>query len=312
MDNIDTYYVLKLPCFGRGLFGWMSNVLTSLHYIDTIDPNAKIFVDIRSNDYGEESINNLDAWNPWFKPLCSESKSLIYFLEKQGLCKVIDIGDPREMYIAMMGQTIVFGNLLDFRPAVFEKARKTYLKHIHVHDFIQRDIDEFCNKKLAGKKTLAVHVRGTDKWSEYAREPNESIFRQIQEWVSTKGYEQVYLCTDEKSTVKYFQDRIPAELGIPIIVSDAFRMDSKFPVYMVNRENYLSAETQAGLMKGVVEEGYTNFQKGYDVIFDVFTMARCQGLLRWRSNVSDWVLVVTDSIQESKFLHADLPTTYKH
>ena len=298
---MKTYFEIKIHSLGWGLFGYMSQVLGHLKMFEDSGIDAIPFVSVKNDDYGDPS-EDFDAYSPFFKPLCNFSPPEIYAQESAGECKIIPSphGDAR-------GRAWMFGNNMwppDHLP-LLEQGIPIYKKYIRVHDSITADIDKFYIEKLEGKKTLAVHIRGLDKYIEITPTALPYIFEMIYHKIKHFGYEQVYVCTDEKRILEYLQARITEEFtNISFLKSASKRINGKRPLYVVNREDYIG---NPDICYGISDSDYTNFQKGYDVIFDVFTMARCQGFLRCVSNVSDWVPLASDSIEEISFIETTIP-----
>tara|TARA_B100000212_G_C27367029_1_gene530780 strand:+ start:854 stop:1762 length:909 start_codon:yes stop_codon:yes gene_type:complete len=285
-----SYLKISFGTTGWGLFGYASAVLGHLYHAN--DDKHVPFIDIQNIDYGDKENNN-DAWSPFWKPVCHLSKEEIEEICSNSNDKIVLSHDGRPN----LG---VFGNFRDWKPSVYRELRPVVDKYFRIHDHIQKDVDEFVNNYIAGKKTLALHYRGTDKHVEARRIPESEVLEAIEKIVQKRGYEQVYVCTDEIEVMEYFQKMIPQKCRIPVLKSKSIRTTGAHPLYKVNRDNYSNNKE---ICKQVFINELTNYRKGYDVIFDVYTMARCTGLVRCISNVSDWVVLVSDTIEESWFLH---------
>lgn len=86
-----------------------------------------------------------------------------------------------------------------------------YNKYIKLNVLTQNYMDQQINSLLNNKKTLGVHVRGTDYLKNYNNHPvavtaSEYLEKTIQVFETGK-YEQIFLATDEVAVVEMFKDR---------------------------------------------------------------------------------------------------------
>ncbi len=93
------------------------------------------------------------------------------------------------------------------------KAMQTFDDSIFNERF-HRELDEYYEAIIAGKKTLGILIRGTDYVS--TKLPGmlqmasvDDMLPMIREWMDTKGYEQIFLATEDQDIL----DRMKAEFG---------------------------------------------------------------------------------------------------
>jgi hypothetical protein len=112
-------------------------------------------------------------------------------------------------------------------------------------------------------RTLGIHYRGTDKFTEIARVPYETTFRKFQKLPET--YSRVFLSTDETAAAEWFAKRIPG-----LILNPHQRTDNPGGLHL----------TQGGR------------QQADETMLDIRCLSLCDTLLVTRSNFSDWALIL--------------------
>lgn len=126
------------------------------------------------------------------------------------------------------------------------------------------------NGLLQGKKTLGIHVRGTDFKQNYNGHPvcvtTEEYLDKAKELVECKAYEQVFLATDDLAAVAMFQGTFGDKLAY---YQDVIRSDGNVTV-----------------MKSESERENHHYLLGLEVLRDMMTLAECDGFLAGLSQVS--------------------------
>lgn len=124
---------------------------------------------------------------------------------------------------------------------------------------------------LGDKKTLAVHYRGTDFRKQYNNHPVavriEQALEEAKKLLQQKGYEQVFLATDEKEAVLRFQEAFGDKVKI---YEDVFRSETgndSIVFYKSEREHH-------------------RYLLGLEVLRDQYTLTNCDGLICGYSNVT--------------------------
>ena len=142
-----------------------------------------------------------------------------------------------------------------------ERAHYLISKYIRIKPIVQRKIDTFYQEKMLGKKTIGIHVRGTDKWSE-------------EKLVSARKMATVALQYADKNTqflIASDEQRLFNELrtllkDYPVIWYDCYRSPSNHALHMRRKPLYA--------------------QLGEDVLVEASLLARCNMLVRTASNVT--------------------------
>lgn len=145
-----------------------------------------------------------------------------------------------------------------------------YKKHIRLNKSTDEYIRDNILKCLCGKKTLGVHVRGTDYNIGFANHPvaisPNKILEAVIERFSTEKYEQIFLATDDVNVLDLFKNEFAERL---VFYSDTTRSDDN-----------LGAQTKH------VNRPLHYYKLGLEVLRDVYTLASCDGLVCGLSHVA--------------------------
>ena len=124
---------------------------------------------------------------------------------------------------------------------------------------------------LGEKKVLGVHVRGTDFKNEYNRHPKYigvyEYLESAKKMFYHNSFDNVFLATDDSSAVKLFREEFGDKL---LIYTDVVR----------------SSGTQSVMLSNNSERKMHHYLLGYEVLRDMYTLSKCDGLLAGLSQVS--------------------------
>lgn len=157
--------------------------------------------------------------------------------------------------------------LLDEEIEYLARIQKKYIKiKKKVYEEILNDIYKILNNK----KTLAVHIRGTDFRLGLAGHPiplkvDEQIIK-VKQIMQQKKFEQVFLATDEENTIKEFKRVLGEQVRF---YDDVFR-----------------SETETAAQYSFSSRPLHQYRLGFEVLRDMLTLASCQGLIAGLSQVS--------------------------
>lgn len=144
-------------------------------------------------------------------------------------------------------------------------------KYLRYNQKTQQYLEKEFNSLIGTKKSLAVHFRGTDFRRQYNNHPvfvtiQEEI-EKVHELIEKKGYEVIFLATDEQKAVEIFQN----EFGDMVkTYSDTWRAtegDESVAYSHADRENH-------------------HYLLGLEVIRDQYSLTRCDGLVCGVSNLT--------------------------
>ena len=160
--------------------------------------------------------------------------------------------------------------LYEINESEIEKLAEIYKKHIRLNKSTDEFIRNNLSKCLCGKKTLGVHVRGTDYNIGFASHPTaispNEILKSAVELFSKGHYEQIFLATDDINALNLFKEKFAEHL---VFYLDVIRSDDN-----------LGAHTKH------VDRPLHYYKLGLEVLRDVYTLASCEGLICGLSQVS--------------------------
>ncbi len=147
---------------------------------------------------------------------------------------------------------------------------KVSRKYIRLNEVVKPVIEGAIAGIRQGKKTLGVHVRGTDFKRNYNGHPVcvtvEEYLEEAKRIYSEKGYERVFLATDDLPTIDLFREAFGEHLSY---YDDVIRSDGDETV-----------------MKSTVSRENHHYLLGLEVLRDMMTLAECDGLVAGLSQVS--------------------------
>lgn len=154
-----------------------------------------------------------------------------------------------------------------------ELYRRVLRKYIRPVPAIAQRIGTFWQAHLAGRKPLAVHVRGSDKFyeSHQLHEVNKTYHAKIAEFLEAVRCDTIFLLTDSIGVINEFT----ARYGEKLVYTDCVRTDRDTGVHHQPRAN--PQET------------------GIEVVVDTYLAARCVCFIgNGHSNVSTSILHLRD------------------
>lgn len=146
-------------------------------------------------------------------------------------------------------------------------------------------IDYVLNKRVKSyikPSTIGIHARGTDKATEYPRVKIEKIIKTIHEnWVS-KGYERIFLATDDN----YFLEPLIKEFG---------------ELLYYDKEAAISYD---GMPIHLNIHDVKKNQRNFEALAAGYCLSKCKGFAYCESNISRLVTFMTDQHSETFNLQA--------
>ncbi len=144
-------------------------------------------------------------------------------------------------------------------------------KYVSLNDKLKAEFTKLFEEMTGNKKTLAVHFRGTGYRREYNRHPKfitvvEEI-EKVNELIEEKGYEKVFLATDEVDAINKFKDAFGDKL---IYFDDVRRAES-------GDESVAFTKT---------DKPGEKYRLGYEVVRDQYFPTECDGLVCGISNIT--------------------------
>lgn len=249
-----------------GLGVCFHSVLNHICYCEHTQQTPVVYWGSDSLYYTPEGFNGYheNGWDYYFEPI----SSLRY--EK---------GDTINYYVQ---NVIVNFNYHALDEEHRNQAHELIQKYIKPNSIVQSKIDKFYNEHLANKKTIGIHIRGTDKVIE---EKPVSAHRMVQEALKYADEEtQFFIATDEK---KILNELITLLADRKVIYYECARSEDGQPLhqlYSKHRQTRVAQKTQVA-------------QNGEDVVIEMILLSKCTVFLHTLSNVSAVPLYFNPSLE---------------
>lgn len=282
---------LLIKAWGAGFWSDMDHVLSALLMADLTGRTPLVF-------WGDNSLfgspAKANAWDLYFEPVSGAAIEQVtlplhtVFPEKWANKNILETDADKWSNSANQTDALLFFNrdetviVSDFYSGVndllawidrsspyFGKSRTDIYRAI-VRKFIrplpdiQASIDQFWSQNMAGRRWLAVHIRGTDKGKEVdgLEAINESYLTEIDSILKRDADIGLFVLTDSAPMFK----RLSARYGDRMIFTDSVRLDGDVGVHFSNQQGD---------------------EIGKQVILDTYLAARCDRFIgNGGSNVS--------------------------
>lgn len=257
-------YVYSMNADNSGFFVEINKVLGGLYYAEAF--HLKPVVDWSSNCLylGNDPVNGTrNVFEYYFEPLSEFSYK--------------DINQYHNVIYSTCNQSLMImpnrnNDVWTYRNSltILGKLGMMYKKYIKLNQITQSYIDENLRECLKGRRTLGVHIRGTDFKKAFNNHPvvispNDYIVP-VKELMEKHGYEQIFLATDSLEAVKLFRKEFGSML---VYYEDVMRSDGDVGVHCMDNERKNH-----------------HYLLGLEVLRDAYTLAACDSLLAGMSNVS--------------------------
>lgn len=238
--------------------GFFSNFFGALNQLDWCEKNNKIPViywDNKSHYYNPSGFNDAtNVWEYYFEPV----SNLTY-----------EPGEPiHKNYGPPTGQGLgSFSSLLKNK----HRGKNLIDRHIRIRAETTAKIEQFYQTHMAGKKTIGIHIRGTDKYKEIKRVSAEKIIDAANQF---HGY-QYLVATDEQKSLKKAQKYLNGK----VIFYNCQRSYDGQPLHL--GQNYKNNAAQLG----------------EDILVEAQLLSRCDIFIHTNSNVAFGVLYFNPNLK---------------
>lgn len=144
-------------------------------------------------------------------------------------------------------------------------------KYIRYNERTLLYLENGYNILIGDKRALAVHFRGTDYRRQYNNHPVfvtlEQEIEKVREVFDSKGYEVIFLATDEQEAVEHFKREFGEKVRVFEDVWRAEGGDESVAYSQANRKNH-------------------HYLLGREVVRDQYMLTRCDGLICGISNLT--------------------------
>ena len=143
-------------------------------------------------------------------------------------------------------------------------------KYLRFNNYGKAEIGVKAEKIVEGRRVLGVHIRGTDFKKNYNAHPKmvtlDEYLYNVEQVLNSGNYDFVFLATDEEKTLDIFREKV----GIKLLYHEVLRSKGGEALHTSTyslRENH-------------------RYNLCREILMDLFTLGRCDGLIAGLSNVS--------------------------
>lgn len=160
-----------------------------------------------------------------------------------------------------------------------KRMGELYSNYLHLNEKTEKFFVEEITVLLKNRKTLGVHMRGGDFKKLYEGHPipvcAEEYFPYIDLLIEKKGYEQIFLATDDSYNVEKMKEKYGAKI---VLYSDVMRTESEAGIHTIGHRN-----------------GYSGYRMGLEVLRDVYTLAETDALITGHSGAGLMARIIKSS-----------------
>lgn len=163
-----------------------------------------------------------------------------------------------------------------------DRMAKVYRKYICLNRDTKEKINSSILRILKGKKTLGIHIRGTDFYKHFNNHPVPVMVDEYLDVIELecrqRNYEQIFVATDDKRCLQEIKRRIHVPL--------------------VYYKNVMRADGYKSVSFERSERKHNNYLLGLEILRDVYTLVSCDGFLGCLSQVDTFVQIIKKSRRE--------------
>lgn len=257
-ENGRTVYLIREEGKGYGFFAEMEALLAKLIYADYLGLIPYVWFG-PNFAFSEDNIERVNAFEYYFEQVSSVKK----------------VADERNVVRATflhgkMIRTKLDGNNYE-KSEIYEKEIvKAWKKYIKIKPEFVKQFNQDMLKLFDNQKALSVHYRGTDYKMHYNKHPKEVELEQLIEEIDNAlnriDYPNIFLATDDNQCIDLMQKRYGKRIKF---YENTYRSDGGVTSIIFSdnlRDNH-------------------KFNLGLEVLRDMYTMSRADGLICGLSNV---------------------------
>lgn len=279
----DIIYIIKLGDGGAGFFAEYIKMIDALAYADLFHFKPYVWFSKLFPYYEKENfMNTNNPFEYYYQQITpdydmNKPHNLVSFREVD--CEYIMTGINRNL-------DGLFKNYsMDHEQKKIYIQRAAYIlqKYIKFNRNTQVYLEQNVSNLLQDKRTLGVHVRGGDfRAFKILKHPvavsNNEYITQIKKIMQEYNFEQIFLATDERSTIKEFREEFGDKL---VYYQDTYRGDGNSSIAFARdtRENH-------------------KYKLGLEVIRDAETLVACNGLVAGLSNISLYAQIKKKALED--------------
>jgi len=161
------------------------------------------------------------------------------------------------------------------------EAKALFDRHFAVQSEFVEEVASLSAAHNIGPKTLAIHYRGTDKFSEAPAQDIENVLERVVRYIDTlDGVENVFVASD---VAPFIEETSKGIAGLPTFsLEDAVRSSTETPVHTQSFHS-------------------SNAAMGRDALLNCLMLAQCGWLCRTISLLSAWSAIFNPDIKVAIF-----------
>lgn len=267
LNSDKTIYLMSIDEHSKGFFSLLGLVLDGIAYARRMNFEPVVEFGPHTVLYDETFEAKNNPFEYYFEPVSAVSveearqSANVVFYHKAHRNR-----SASERYQTTVGYT--YANDFD---GYLAKQAAIYRGHIRLNPATKEYMDETISQMIREKKTLGVHVRGTDFNNNYLNHATavstEQYIEEIRRAQESCDFEQIFIATDEIGAL----EQIRAAFGEKIIsYEDVFRSSDKRAVHFLPSDR-----------------AHHPYLLGMEVLRDMLTLSRCDGFIAGISNVSN-------------------------
>lgn len=241
-------YVIGLFQPGEGLFSSLKSVMNHLIYCVRFNKVPTVTWDHDSAYYQQEGHHGqANVWEYYFEPVSPA---------------IYTVDDYIWRTYAAPDNTGIAVELDHCYTKKFRKNIKDLVidRFIKVKPYILEKVQTFYDKHLAGKKNIAIHLRGTDKHTETKHIPLDTILNTANQLADKDT--QFFIATDEQQLLDHARQMLKG----PVISYESFKSFDGAPTHISRKHEYNRAKL------------------GEEALIEVLLLSKCNTLIHTNSN----------------------------
>ncbi len=232
-----------------GLGACLHATLNHLYYCNKIHQTPVVYWSTESLYYDKNGFNGRqNVWEYYFKPT-----SHLVYKPTDRVTYSFDVHNTNNFHYSLISQK------------KRDEAKALIDKYIKINDPIVKKIDSFYQQNMAGKQTIGIHIRGTDKFSEEKLIKPEQMVAEALKYADNNT--QFLVASDEQKLLDRIIELLPQNKSI---YYDCYRSDDGTPIHIHRKPSFA--------------------QLGEDILVKMSLLAKCDLLVHTASNVSSVAL----------------------
>ncbi len=267
-----------------GLFSGLFAVLNSIDWCEKSGYQPVVFWDARSPYYVENGYKgSSDVWEYYFEPISSGHR-------EQGDRVIESYSGPSNVDYLIAPLPFIQCTPVVDKP-YRSRVNALINKYIRVKPYILEKVKNYHAKYLFRKKTIGIHLRGTDKYKEIGDPVELSVI-----WNYANGLVkqhpncQFFVATDEQRLL----DEAKISLKAPVLCYDSYRSLDGEPMHLY------------------ADKRYSKAKMGEEVLIEALLLSQCDKFIHTCSNVSCAVIFFNPELDYKLFLNEKVIRTHKN